>query len=32
MPNFIINVKEKGAKKADKNIKGLNKSLVSLKN
>ena len=32
MPNFIINVKEKGAKKADKNIKGLNKSLGSLKN
>ena len=31
MPNFIINVKEKGAKKADKNIKGLNKSLGGLK-
>ena len=27
MPNFFINVKEKGAKKAEKNIKGLNKSL-----
>ena len=31
MPNFLINVKEKGAKKAEKNIKGLNKSLGGLK-
>ena len=30
MPNFIINVKEKGAKKAAKNIGGLNKSLGNL--
>ena len=30
MPNFFINVKEKGAKKAEKNIKGLNKSLGGL--
>ena len=28
--NFIINVKEKGAKKADKNIRGLNASLGGL--
>ena len=31
MPNFIINVKEKGAKKAEKNVKGLNKALGGLK-
>ena len=31
MPNFIINVKEKGAKKAEKNVKGLTKSLGGLK-
>ena len=31
MPNFIIKVKETGAKKADKNVKGLNRSLGSLK-
>ena len=30
MPNFFINVKEKGAKKAEKNILGLNKSLGGL--
>ena len=30
MPNWIINVKEKGAKKASKNIKGLNASLGGL--
>ena len=30
MPNYIINVKEKGAKKASKNISGLNKSLGGL--
>ena len=29
--NFIINVKEKGAKKAEKNVKGLNKALGGLK-
>jgi hypothetical protein len=27
MPNFFINVKEKGAKKAEKNIRGLNNAL-----
>tara|TARA_R110002096_G_scaffold226656_1_gene415974 strand:+ start:3150 stop:4745 length:1596 start_codon:yes stop_codon:yes gene_type:complete len=31
MPNFIIKVKETGAKKADTNVKGLNRSLGSLK-
>ena len=30
MPNFFINVKEKGAKKAEKNIKGLNGALGGL--
>ena len=30
MPNFFINVKEKGAKKAEKNIRGLNSSLGGL--
>ena len=30
MPNFFINVKEKGAKKAEKNIRGLNASLGGL--
>ena len=30
MPNFLINVKEKGAKKASKNIGGLNTSLGGL--
>lgn len=31
MPNFFINVKETGARKAEKNVKGLNRSLGSLK-
>lgn len=31
MPNFIIKIQETGAKKADKNVKGLNRSLGSLK-
>ena len=31
MPDFIINVKEKGAGKAEKKIKGLNKALGGLK-
>ena len=31
MPNFFINVKETGAKKAEKNVKGLTKSLGGLK-
>ena len=30
MPNFFINVKEKGAKKAEKDIKGLNNALGGL--
>ena len=30
MPNFFINVKEKGAKKAEKNIKSLTKSLGAM--
>ena len=31
MPDFIINVKEKGAKKAENNVKGLNRALGGLK-
>jgi len=31
MPNFFINVKETGARKAEKNVKGLNRSLGGLK-
>ena len=31
MPNFIIRVKETGAKKAKKNVSGLNRALGSIK-